>query len=475
MVPERLRLVIDQTRSLADAFSSAGFRLYLVGGVVRDMFVSVEHLTGSTHDDIDLTTDATPDQILSVVRPLAQELWEQGKRFGTIGCTIDGNRCEITTHRAEAYAPDSRKPEVEFSDKVEDDLSRRDFTVNAMALEITAAEPQLIDPFGGLADLAERRLRTPVEPERSFSDDPLRMMRAARFISRFDLEPDPALVAAVNEMAGRMEIVSAERVRDELCKLMVVPDPSKGLWFLHDTGLSDTFLPELAGLRLEQDPIHRHKDVLTHSIAVVAKAPPRQRVRLAALFHDVGKPRTRAIGDNGVSFHHHEVVGARMTRDRMKALKFSNDMTAEVTELVYLHLRFHTFEMGWTDAAVRRFVRDAGPLLDDLMDLTRSDCTTRNKKKAERLERNLDVLAARIAELQEKEELASIRPDLDGAAVMAHLGIPPGRVVGDALAHLLELRLEHGPLEHDAALAELDSWWAAREGGTIGIEQSAGN
>ena len=475
MVPERLRLVIDQTRSLADAFSSAGFRLYLVGGVVRDMFVSVEHLTGSTHDDIDLTTDATPDQILSVVRPLAQELWEQGKRFGTIGCTIDGNRCEITTHRAEAYAPDSRKPEVEFSDKVEDDLSRRDFTVNAMALEITAAEPQLIDPFGGLADLAERRLRTPVEPERSFSDDPLRMMRAARFISRFDLEPDPALVAAVNEMAGRMEIVSAERVRDELCKLMVVPDPSKGLWFLHDTGLSDTFLPELAGLRLEQDPIHRHKDVLTHSIAVVAKAPPRQRVRLAALFHDVGKPRTRAIGDNGVSFHHHEVVGARMTRERMKALKFSNDMTAEVTELVYLHLRFHTFEMGWTDAAVRRFVRDAGPLLDDLMDLTRSDCTTRNKKKAERLERNLDVLAARIAELQEKEELASIRPDLDGAAVMAHLGIPPGRVVGDALAHLLELRLEHGPLEHDAALAELDSWWAAREGGTIGIEQSAGN
>jgi poly(A) polymerase len=475
VVPERLRLVIDQTRSLADAFSSAGFRLYLVGGVVRDMFVSVEHLTGSTHDDIDLTTDATPDQILSVVRPLAQELWEQGKRFGTIGCTIDGNRCEITTHRAEAYAPDSRKPEVEFSDKVEDDLSRRDFTVNAMALEITAAEPQLIDPFGGLADLAERRLRTPVEPERSFSDDPLRMMRAARFISRFDLEPDPALVAAVNEMAGRMEIVSAERVRDELCKLMVVPDPSKGLWFLHDTGLSDTFLPELAGLRLEQDPIHRHKDVLTHSIAVVAKAPPRQRVRLAALFHDVGKPRTRAIGDNGVSFHHHEVVGARMTRDRMKALKFSNDMTAEVTELVYLHLRFHTFEMGWTDAAVRRFVRDAGPLLDDLMDLTRSDCTTRNKKKAERLERNLDVLAARIAELQEKEELASIRPDLDGAAVMAHLGIPPGRVVGDALAHLLELRLEHGPLEHDAALAELDSWWAAREGGTIGIEQSAGN
>jgi poly(A) polymerase len=254
-----------------------------------------------------------------------------------------------------------------------------------------------------------------------------------------------------------------------------VPDPSKGLWFLHDTGLSDTFLPELAGLRLEQDPIHRHKDVLTHSIAVVAKAPPRQRVRLAALFHDVGKPRTRAIGDNGVSFHHHEVVGARMTRDRMKALKFSNDMTAEVTELVYLHLRFHTFEMGWTDAAVRRFVRDAGPLLDDLIDLTRSDCTTRNKKKAERLERNLDVLAARIAELQEKEELASIRPDLDGAAVMAHLGIPPGRVVGDALAHLLELRLEHGPLEHDAALAELDSWWAAREGGTIGIEQSAGN
>ena len=447
--------------------------MYLVGGVVRDMFVPVDQLSGSTHDDIDLTTDATPEQILSIVRPMAQELWEQGKRFGTIGCTVDGHRCEITTHRAEAYAPDSRKPEVEFSDRVEDDLSRRDFTVNSMALEITAAEPQLIDPFGGLNDLAEQRLRTPVEPERSFSDDPLRMMRAARFISRFDLEPEAELVEAVTAMASRMEIVSAERVRDELCKLMVVPDPSKGLWFLHDTGLSDTFLPELAGLRLEQDPIHRHKDVLTHSIAVVAKAPPRQRVRLAALFHDVGKPRTRAIGDNGVSFHHHEVVGARMTRDRMKALKFSNDMTSEVTELVYLHLRFHTFEMGWTDSAVRRFVRDAGPLLDDLMDLTRSDCTTRNKKKAERLERNLDVLAARIAELQEKEELAAIRPDLDGAAIMAHLGIPPGRVVGEALAHLLELRLEHGPMEQDAALAELDSWWAAREGGTIGTEERA--
>lgn len=468
MIPDRLRAVIDRTRPLADAFAAEGHRLYLVGGAVRDFFVpgGAPGVVAADADaaDVDLTTDARPERIREIVAPLSESVWLQGIRFGTVGCQVDGTSYEITTHRAEAYRPDSRKPDVEFSDRVEDDLSRRDFTINAMALEVTAATPQLIDPFDGLGDLHGRRLRTPVDPTQSFDDDPLRMMRAARFLARFDLEPDPALVRAVGTMTARMSIVSAERVRDELCKLVVVPDPGRGLWFLHDTGLSDTFLPELAGLRLEQDPIHRHKDVLTHTIAVVAKAPPRVRVRLAALFHDVGKPRTRAIGEGGVSFHHHEVVGARMTRDRMRALKFSNDMVAEVTELVYLHLRFHTYDMGWTDSAVRRFVRDAGPLLEDLMDLTRSDCTTRNRRKAERLESNLDQLAGRIEELRSREELAAIRPDLDGAEVMAHLGIPPGREVGEALAHLLELRLEHGPLDHEAALAELDDWWNRRTG-----------
>ena len=480
MIPDRLRTVIDRTRPLAGAFEAHGHRVFLVGGAVRDFFVPAEApgvvVEGGQAADIDLTTDAPPERIREIVAPFAQAVWLQGMRFGTVGCEVDGTSYEITTHRAEAYQPDSRKPEVEFSTEVTDDLSRRDFTINAMALEVSSAAPRLIDPFDGLADLHARRLRTPVDPVQSFEDDPLRMMRAARFIARFDLQPDPPLVRAVEAMTDRMAIVSAERIRDELCKLIVVPDPGPGLWFLHDTGLSDTFLPELAGLRLEQDPIHRHKDVLTHTIAVVAKAPARERVRLAALFHDVGKPRTRAIGDGGVSFHHHEVVGARMTRDRMRALKFSNDMVAEVTELVYLHLRFHTYEMGWTDSAVRRFVRDAGPLLDDLMDLTRSDCTTRNRRKAERLESNLDELAARITDLRSREELAAIRPDLDGAEIMAHLGIPPGREVGEALAHLLELRLEHGPLDHAAALAELEEWWKRRtdpaSSGTIASDEA---
>ena len=471
MIPQRLQSVINEMQPVSAAFAASGHRLFLVGGVVRDMFlaeIDPDPESAVVVDDYDLTTDALPEEIRKIVSPLAQELWTQGIRFGTVGCLIGDNRCEITTHRAEEYLPDSRKPDVQYSTDVIDDLSRRDFTMNAMALEITSETPQLIDPFDGFNDLATRRLRTPVEPEQSFADDPLRMMRAARFIARFGMTPDADLVAAVSSMADRMQIVSAERIRDELCKLMVVNDPSAGLWFLHDTGLSNTFLPELAGLRLEQDPVHRHKDVLTHTIAVVAKAPARERVRLAALFHDVGKPQTRAIGESGVSFHHHEVVGARMTRERMRGLKFSNEMVRDVTELVYLHLRFHTFGSGWTDAAVRRFVRDAGPLLDDLMDLTRSDCTTRNQKKAEQLDADLDQLAARIADLQSREELASIRPDLNGAEVMEHLGLPPGRVVGEALAHLLELRMEHGPLTREQALVELDSWWSSQDRDSIG-------
>lgn len=466
MIPPRARELFEEVRPLADLFAASGARLYLVGGVVRDLFV-----TGTAPDDgaasrigedVDLTTDAEPDRIKAIIAPLADAVWTQGERFGTIGCKVGDRTFEITTHRAEAYTTESRKPQVLYTTDLEVDLSRRDFTVNAMALDVTADTPELIDPFGGLADLVAGVLRTPLDPEVSFSDDPLRMLRAARFVAGYDLAPTDDLIAAVRRGVERLGIVSAERVRDELCKLVVLPDPSAGLWFVHDTGLAEVFLPELPAMRLEQDPIHRHKDVLTHTIAVVAKSRRDLRVRLAALFHDVGKPKTRSIGGTGVSFHHHEVVGARMTRDRMKALRFSNEMIDDVTRLVYLHLRFHTYQMGWSDAAVRRFVRDAGPLLSELIALTRADCTTRNRRRAEALDRRIDDLELRIERLRESEELASIRPDLDGQQVMAHLGIAPGREVGQALEHLLELRLERGPLEEAEAYAELDAWWAAR-------------
>jgi poly(A) polymerase len=355
---------------------------------------------------------------------------------------------------------------VSFADDIEADLSRRDFTVNAMALRVTGAPdeaPELIDPFGGVADLASGVLRTPLAPEVSFSDDPLRMLRAARFLAGYGLVPEPDLVAAVESMVARLEIVSAERVRDELCKLMVVDEPSAGLWFLVDTGIADIILPELPAMRVEQDPIHRHKDVLAHTIAVVAKTSPDLVVRMAALLHDVGKPKTRSFGPRGVSFHHHEVVGARMARDRLRALRFPNDQTEAITQLVYLHLRFHGYgDDLWTDAAVRRYVRDAGPLLDRLNELTRCDCTTRNARRAAALSARMDALEARIVELREREELEAIRPDLDGEAVMRHLGIPPGRAVGEALAMLLEARLEEGPLDEAEAYRRLDEWWAAR-------------
>lgn len=462
MILERAAPVLAWLDPLARAFGARDHRLYLVGGLVRDLF--------GGHDvegkDIDLTTDATPAEIKAVVGDLAEAVWTQGERFGTIGCRIDGQDVEITTHRAEAYEPGSRKPDVVFADRIEADLSRRDFTVNAMAIEVPG--PVLVDPFGGLDDLLAGRLRTPVGPAQSFSDDPLRMLRAARFIAGYSLAPDDDLVAAVTAMRERLSIVSAERIRDELDKLIVVDDPAPGLWFLVDTGLMDEFLPEIPAMRVEQDPIHRHKDVLAHTIAVVGNVAaerdgrPNRRTRLAALFHDVGKPRTRAVGDAGVSFHHHEVVGARMTRDRMRALRYSADDVEDVSRLVYLHLRFHTYSLGWTDSAVRRFVRDAGPLLDDLIELTRCDCTTRNKRRAAELSARMDELEARIADLRQREELESIRPDLDGRAVMAHLGMPPGPAVGEALAHLLDLRLDQGPLDRDEALAALDAWWAER-------------
>ena len=464
MVPDRFTPVLAELSPLGERFAASGHSLYLVGGTVRDLL-----LAAGDANDLDCTTDARPEVIRRVLEGWADAIWLQGERFGTIGARRGRRTIEITTHRGESYAPESRKPEVSFSDSLDEDLSRRDFTINAMALRV-GGEVRLIDPYDGAVDLLAKRLRTPLAPEVSFTEDPLRMLRAARFIARLELEPVPELVDAVHRLRHRLEIVSAERVRDELDKLIVTDRPSPGLWFVVDTGLAEEFLPELPAMRLEQDPIHRHKDVLTHTLAVIENVRPDahpdfdfRRTRLAALFHDVGKPKTRSIrGGKGVSFHHHEVVGARMTRDRMTALRYGNDDVEAVTELVALHLRFHTYQMGWTDSAVRRYVRDAGPLLAELNVLTRCDCTTRNARKAAMLARRMDELEARIAELEAQEELAALRPDLDGRAVMERLGVPPGPVVGQALEFLLELRLEEGPLGPDEAARRLDAWWAQR-------------
>jgi poly(A) polymerase len=458
VIPERIQPVLDTVAPVVDAFEAAGHRIYLVGGVVRDLLAGRE----LTDFDIDLTTDARPDETKALLGPVVDALWTQGERFGTIGAKVGRWTVEVTTHRADEYLPETRKPDVTFSTEVEADLARRDFTVNAMAVALP--EPRLIDPHDGAADLVAGRLRTPLAPEESFSDDPLRMMRAARFIAGYGLQPSDELVRAVARMGDRLGIVSAERIRDELDKLLVVDDPSAGLWFLVETGLAEEFLPELPAMRLEQDPIHQHKDVLAHTIAVVANTEPDRLVRLAALLHDVGKPKTRSFGANGVMFHHHEVVGARMAKDRMTALRYANEDIEAVTQLVRLHLRFHGYGEGdgWTDSAVRRFVRDAGDQLDRLIELTRCDCTTRNQRKAERLARRMDDLEARIAELAAQEELSAIRPDLDGRQVMEHLGLQPGREVGEALAMLLELRLDEGPLTEEQAYARLDEWWAER-------------
>ena len=458
MIPERFQPLVEATAALATRFDGASRRLYLVGGSVRDAFAVGVGAPGRAVD-LDLTTDAPPDEIERLVKGWADSLWLQGKRFGTVGAAKDGRRFEITTHRAEVYTPDSRKPEVAFGDSIEADLARRDFTVNAVALRLPDFE--LVDPFGGLADLAAKRLRTPLAPEVSFGDDPLRMLRAARFMAAFDLVPDEGLVAAVKSMADRLSIVSAERIRDELDKLLVARAASPGLWFLVETGLAAQFLPELPALALEQDPIHHHKDVLGHTLAVVDKTSPDRLLRLAALLHDIGKPSTRQFGPGGVTFHHHEVVGARMAHKRLVALRYAHDDIDVVVRLVELHLRFHTYRLGWTDRAVRRYVRDAGPLLDQLNELTRSDCTTRNAARARALERRMDELERRIEELRAQEELDALRPELDGTQVMAYLGIGPGPAVGAALEFLLELRLDEGVLGEDEVTRRLDAWWHA--------------
>jgi poly(A) polymerase len=457
-IAERLAVYVAPgrpTRELTDRFTAAGHRLYLVGGCVRDLVL------GRPNDDIDLTTDARPDEVENLVRGWADAVWLQGQAFGTVGCAKDGVRFEITTFRADVYHPDSRKPVVAYGDDIETDLSRRDFTVNAMALSLPDAA--MVDPFDGLADLAAGRLRTPLTPEVSFTDDPLRMLRAARFVATLGLTPDPLLVTAIEDHRERLAIISAERIRDELSKLLLAEDPSDGLWLMARTRLSDQFLPELNAMELEQDPIHRHKDVLAHTIAVVHNTRPELLVRMAALLHDIAKPKTRSFGPNGVMFHHHEVVGARMARQRLRDLRYPNDFVEEVAQLVFLHLRFHTYRMGWTDRAVRRYVRDAGPLLEPLNHLVRCDCTTRNANKARALGRRMDELEERIAELREREELDAIRPPLDGHQVMAFLDVGPSKVVGEALAFLLDLRLDEGPMTEDAAYARLEAWAHERD------------
>ena len=463
-VPARLQPFYDAgspVRDLAARLAAEGAESYLVGGTVRDAFLNVD--LEAEGRDVDIATSARPDVVERVAGEWADQTWLAGRDFGTIGARKGSRIYEITTFRAEIYRPESRKPEVRFSDDIETDLSRRDFTVNAMALAIP--EPAFVDPFSGAADLAARVLRTPLSAEISFEDDPLRMLRAARFVAQLGLTPQADLVEAIRALHHRMEIVSAERIRDEMNKLLLVDDPTAGLWLLCETGLSDEFLPELNAMRLEQDPIHTHKDVLAHTIAVVRNTRTELLVRLAALFHDVGKPKTRSFekGKGGVSFHHHEVVGARMTEERLKALKYPADMVADVTQLVFLHLRIHTYAMGWTDKAVRRYVRDAGDLLDELNHLQRCDCTTRNPKRAASLGRRMDDLERRIAELREQEELDAIRPPLDGRQVMAYLGVPPGRVVGDALEYLLDVRLDEGPIAEADAYTLLGAW--ARERG----------
>ncbi|RPI23768.1 MAG: CCA tRNA nucleotidyltransferase, partial [Actinobacteria bacterium] len=413
-------------RDLAARFSAAGHDLYLVGGSVRDA------LLDRRGEDLDFTTGARPDEIRELVDGWADDLYLVGATFGTVGAIRDGHVYEITTFRSEVYRNHSRKPHVTFSDTVEEDLSRRDFTINAMAIRVPSADgdaPVLVDPHQGTADLAARLLRTPLDPAISFGDDPLRMLRLFRFVSTLGFEPDLAAVEAVAHMRARLGIVSAERVQAEFDRLLRGEAVGAALWGLVRSGLAAEFIPEITALALHHDPHHRHKDVLAHSIAVTEKTSPRLELRLAALFHDVGKPDTRRIDDGVVSFHHHEVVGARMTRDRLKALKYPNKVIDSVSRLVFLHMRPHTYKMGWTDSAVRRYVRDAGPLLEDLNELVRCDVTTRNQKRARAIERRIDELEERIAVLRRQEELDALRPPIDGHQVMAHLGLQPGREV----------------------------------------------
>ena len=457
MIPERLRFLVD-TRGvpyrLAEVFVEAGYQLYLVGGSVRDAFL------GGGDSDLDFTTDARPEEIEATLEGWADSIHKVGAVFGTIGAVKDGTSIEITTFRDEIYRDDSRKPKVTYSDSIETDLARRDFTVNAIAVKLP--DVTVIDPHEGLADLAAQKLRTPMDPEVSFSDDPLRMLRLFRFQASIDFRPDEDALEAVRSMGERIEIVSAERIRDELSKMMVTEAPGDALRALVHSGLADYFLPELPALGMEQDPHHRHKDVLEHTFAVVDKTSPDLVLRLAALLHDIGKPDTKAIGPGGVSFHHHEVVGARMARKRMRALRYPKNVVEDVAQLVFLHLRPHTLKMGWTDSAVRRYVRDAGDLLDSLNELVRCDVTTANPRRERAIQRRIDELERRIEELAAEEELSKLRAPVDGHEIMDLLGMEPGPLVGEIMGILLEKRINDGPYSKEEAFAFAKEWASER-------------
>jgi poly(A) polymerase len=453
--------------ALGRAFEDAGFDLAIVGGPVRDA------LLGRATNDLDFTTDARPDDILRVLTPLSTARWDIGRAFGTIGAKVQGEQVEITTYRADSYDGKTRKPTVEFGDTIEGDLVRRDFTVNAMALRVAART--LVDPTGGVEDLVAQRLRTPIAAGVSFGDDPLRMLRAARFSSQLGFDVDATTVAAMAELRGTLSIVSPERIQGELVRLLQTDDPVRGIRLLVETGLMDEFLPEIPALRLEVDEHHHHKDVYEHSLTVLRQAIELERarhpgtapdvpLRLAALVHDIGKPATRRLEPGGgVTFHHHDVKGARLARKRLLALRFDSDTVSSVTQLIEQHLRFFGYAEGaWTDSAVRRYVRDAGAELERLHILTRADVTTRNARKATRLSRAYDDIERRIAELSAQEELDAIRPELDGNEIQAILGIRPGREVGEAYRFLLELRLDEGMIGREQAEAKLREWWAAR-------------
>ena len=452
-----------QTNTLAAAFKEAGFKLALVGGPVRDAIL------GRLGNDLDFTTNANPKDCEKILNKWADSVWDVGAAFGTIAGKKGEVTVEITTYRSESYKADSRKPVVEFGDNIEADLARRDFTINAMALELTTEKPTFIDLFNGVSDLQNKLIKTPGKPEDSFSDDPLRMMRAARFMSQLDFTVDPAVIAAMKSMAKRLEIISSERIRDEFIKTVMGQKPKLGITLLVETGLADIFLPEVPKLKLEIDEHHHHKDVYEHSLTVLEQAialeerlgGPNLTLRLAALLHDIGKPKTRQlIAGGGVSFHHHEVVGARMCKERLRTLRFDNHLINDVAKLVFLHLRFHGYGSGeWSDSAVRRYVRDAGELLTHLHLLTRADCTTRNKKKADLLAKTYDELEDRIAVLMQQEELNKIRPDLTGEQIMQILNLKPSPAVGKAYDFLLELRLENGPMGEEKAKQELLNWW----------------
>ena len=452
-----------ESTKLAAAFKAAGFKLALVGGPVRDAIL------GRLGNDLDFTTDAKPAQSKKILEAWADSVWEIGAEFGTIAARKGEIEVEVTTYRSESYDLNSRKPDVQFGESIEGDLKRRDFTINAMALELTTEPPTFLDLFGGIADLQSKLIKTPGTAEDSFSDDPLRMMRAARFMSQLNFDVDPSVITAIKKMADRLSIISAERIRDEFIKTLMSPNPRLGLTLLVETGLADKFLPEIPKLKLEIDEHHHHKDVYEHTLTVLEQAialeerlaGPNLTLRLAALMHDIGKPKTKElIPGGGVSFHHHEVVGSRMTKERLRTLRFDNHVIKDVAQLVFLHLRFHGYGSGeWTDSAVRRYVRDAEDLLIHLHLLTRADCTTRNKKKADLLARTYDQLEDRIVTLMEQEELNKIRPDLDGVEIMKILDLKPSPVVGQAYNYLLELRLEHGPLGVEKATEELLTWW----------------